>query len=37
MQINFDIRLSDSQQEIYNLAQDKKLKYLTVVFSRQSG
>lgn len=35
--INFDITLSKSQQEIYDLANDKKVKYLTVVFSRQSG
>lgn len=35
--VNFDIKLSESQQEIYKLALDKKLKYITVVFSRQSG
>lgn len=35
--INFDISLSKSQQEVYNLVQDKKYKYITVVFSRQSG
>ena len=37
MQINFDIALSKSQQEVYDLVQDKKYKYITVVFSRQSG
>ena len=37
MTINFDISLSKSQQEVYNLVQDKKYKYITVVFSRQSG
>lgn len=35
--INFDISLSESQQEVYDLVQDKKYKYITVVFSRQSG
>lgn len=37
MRINFDISLSESQQEVYDLVQDKKYKYITVVFSRQSG
>ena len=37
MEIQFDIRLSESQQEVYDLVQDKKYKYITVVFSRQSG
>ena len=37
MQINFDIKLSKSQQEVYDLVQDKRYKYITVVFSRQSG
>lgn len=37
MTINFDIALSESQQEVYDLVQDKKYKYITVVFSRQSG
>ena len=35
--INFDISLSKSQQEVYDLVQNKKYKYITVVFSRQSG
>ncbi len=35
--IKFDIKLSESQQEVYNLVQDKKYKYITVAFSRQSG
>lgn len=37
MRINFDLSLSKSQQEVYDLVQDKKYKYITVVFSRQSG
>ena len=37
MTINFDISLSKSQQEVYDLVQNKKYKYITVVFSRQSG
>ena len=37
MEIQFDIKLSKSQQEVYDLVQDKKYKYITVVFSRQSG
>lgn len=37
MRINFDISLSKSQQEVYDLVQDKKYKYITVAFSRQSG
>lgn len=37
MIVNFDITLSQSQQEVYNLVLDKRYKYITVVFSRQSG
>lgn len=37
MTINFDITLSKSQQEVYDLVQNKRYKYVTVVFSRQSG
>lgn len=37
MTINFDITLSQSQQEVYDLVQNKRYKYVTVVFSRQSG
>lgn len=37
MNLNFDIRLSESQQEVYNLVNNDKYKYITVVFSRQSG
>lgn len=37
MTLNFDITLSQSQQEVYDLVQDKRYKYITVVFSRQSG
>ena len=35
--INFDITLSQSQQEVFDLVQDKRYKYITVAFSRQSG
>ena len=37
MQVSFDIQLSKSQQEVYDLVQDKRYKYITVAFSRQSG
>ena len=37
MKLNFDISLSKSQQEVYDLVMDNKYKYITVVFSRQSG
>ena len=37
MTVNFDITLSKSQQEVFDLVQDKRYKYITVVFSRQSG
>ena len=37
MQVNFDITLSKSQQEVYDLVQNDKYKFITVVFSRQSG
>ena len=37
MKVNFNIKLSKSQKEVYNLAHDDSVKYLTVVFSRQSG
>ena len=37
MEVNFDIRLSKSQQEVYNLVQDGRYKFITVAFSRQSG
>lgn len=37
MQIKFKIKLTESQQEAYSLAHDKELKYLTLVWSRQSG
>ncbi len=32
-----DIRLSKSQQEVYDLVHDNTYKFITVVFSRQSG
>ena len=34
---NFDIRLSQSQQEVYDLVHNDQYKFITVVFSRQSG
>lgn len=37
MNIKMDIKLSKSQQEVYALAHDDSIKYLTVCFSRQSG
>ena len=37
MDVNIDITLSKSQQEVYDLVKDKKYKYITVAFSRQSG
>lgn len=37
MEIHIDIKLSKSQQEVYDLVHDDKYKYYTVVFSRQSG
>lgn len=37
MTINFDISLSKSQQEIYELVHNDKYKFITVVMSRQSG
>ena len=37
MTVDFDINLSKSQQEVYDLVHDDKYKYITVVFSRQSG
>lgn len=35
--LNFDIRLSKSQQEVYDLVHNNQYKFITVVFSRQSG
>lgn len=37
MDVRFDIKLSKSQQEVYDLVKNDKYKYITVVFSRQSG
>lgn len=37
MNVKFDITLSKSQQEVYDLVQDKQYKFITVAFSRQSG
>lgn len=37
MTVQFKINLTDSQKEIYELAHDKKTKFLTLVLSRQQG
>lgn len=37
MDVHFDIDLTPSQQEAYQMAHDKQVKYLTLVWSRQSG
>ena len=37
MTVNFDIHLSDSQQEAYNLVEDNRYKYYAFAWSRQSG
>ena len=37
MTVNFNIQLSNSQQEVYDLVHNDDYKYYTVVFSRQSG
>ena len=37
MNVQFDIKLSKSQQEVYDLVKDKRYKFITVAFSRQSG
>ena len=37
MQIQFDLKLSKSQQEVYDLIHDDRYKFYTVVFSRQAG
>lgn len=37
MTLSFDIQLSDSQREVFNLVHNGKYKFITVVFSRQSG
>lgn len=37
MEIEFRINLTDSQKEIYKLAHDDKIKFLTLVLSRQQG
>ena len=35
--IHFNIKLTKTQQEIYNLATDESFKYLTIACSRQQG
>lgn len=37
LKVYFDIKLTKSQQEIYNLAHDPKYKFITLVLSRQQG
>ena len=37
MTIQFKISLTESQKEIYNLAHDDSIKFLTLVLSRQQG
>lgn len=37
MTLNLDISLSKSQKEVWDLIHNDKYKYITVVFSRQSG
>lgn len=37
MEVTFKIRLTRSQQEIYNLAHDPRYKFITLVLSRQQG
>ena len=37
MELHFDLKLTKSQQEIYQLVHDDRYKYYTVVFSRQSN
>lgn len=37
MEIQFDIKLSKSQQEAYDLVHDNRYKYYTFAWSRQSG
>lgn len=37
IKLNFKIKLTDSQQEAYKAAHDKEIKFLTLVWSRQSG
>lgn len=37
MELRINLKLSSSQQEVYDLVHNDKYKYYTVVFSRQSG
>lgn len=37
MNVKFDIKLSKSQQEVYDKVMQDEYKYITVAFSRQSG
>lgn len=36
MKLNFKINLTESQKEAYQAAHNKNIKYLTLVWSRQS-
>lgn len=36
MKLNFKINLTESQKEAYQAAHNKEIKYLTLVWSRQS-
>lgn len=36
MKLNFNINLTESQKEAYKAAHTKEIKYLTLVWSRQS-
>ena len=37
MKVQFKIKLTKSQQEIYDIAHDPKYKFITLVLSRQQG
>ena len=37
IEVNFDLKLSKSQKETYDLIHNYRYKFITVVFSRQSG
>lgn len=37
MKVNFQLKLSDAQQEMYDLVHDDSYKYITIIASRQQG
>lgn len=37
IKVNFQIKLTEGQQQAYNLLHDKEVQYLVLCFSRQSG